>query len=84
MLLDVIVGPASGPVPPQLVLNYFIPYIGLGQLKLTATEISCFFAFFSGLSALSNLFYFKYLVDRLNKRKAISVAALAGVGLLLT
>jgi DHA1 family tetracycline resistance protein-like MFS transporter len=62
-------------------LNYFIPYIGLGQLKLDATQISYFFAFFGGLSALANFVYFKYLVDRLDKRKVIIVAAFIGVGL---
>jgi DHA1 family tetracycline resistance protein-like MFS transporter len=65
-------------------LNYFIPYIGLGQLKLDATQISYFFAFFGGLSALANFVYFKYLVDRLDKRKVIIVAAFIGVGLHLT
>jgi DHA1 family tetracycline resistance protein-like MFS transporter len=62
-------------------LNYFIPYIGLGQLKLDATQISYFFAFFGGLSALANFVYFKYLVDRLDKRKVIIIASWIGVGL---
>lgn len=65
-------------------LNYFIPYIGLGQLKLNATQISYFFAFFGGLSAVANFIYFKYLVDRLDKRKVIIVASWVGVGLHLT
>ncbi|RZK19371.1 MAG: hypothetical protein EOO56_14265 [Hymenobacter sp.] len=42
-------------------LNYFIPYVGLGQLKLDATQTSYFFAFFGGLCALSNFIYFKAL-----------------------
>jgi DHA1 family tetracycline resistance protein-like MFS transporter len=62
-------------------LNYFIPYIGLGQLKLDATQISYFFAFFGGLCALSNFLYFKYLVDRLNKRWVLIGAAWIGVAL---
>jgi DHA1 family tetracycline resistance protein-like MFS transporter len=62
-------------------LNYFIPYIGLGQLRLDATQISYFFAFFGGLCALSNFLYFKYLVDRLNKRWVLIGAAWIGVAL---
>jgi DHA1 family tetracycline resistance protein-like MFS transporter len=62
-------------------LNYFIPYVGLGQLKLDATQISYFFAFFGGLCAISNFLYFKYLVDRLDKRWVLIGAAWIGVGL---
>jgi DHA1 family tetracycline resistance protein-like MFS transporter len=62
-------------------LNYFIPYVGLGQLKLDATQISYFFAFFGGLCAISNFIYFKYLVDRLNKRWVLIGAAWMGVAL---
>jgi len=65
-------------------LNYFIPYVGLGKLKFDSTQISYFFAFFGGLSAISNFIYFKYLVDRLDKRKVIIVAACIGVALHLT
>jgi DHA1 family tetracycline resistance protein-like MFS transporter len=62
-------------------LNYFIPYVGLGKLKLDATQISYFFAFFGSLCAISNFLYFKYLVDRLNKRWVLIGAAWIGVGL---
>lgn len=65
-------------------LNYFIPYVGLGQLRLDATQISYFFAFFGGLCAVSNFVYFKYLVDRLNKRWVLIGAAWIGVALHLT
>jgi MFS transporter, DHA1 family, tetracycline resistance protein len=62
-------------------LNYFIPYIGLGQLKLNPTQISYFFVFFGGLSAVANYIYFKYLLHKLDKKKVLIVAAWVGVAL---
>lgn len=61
--------------------TYFITYLALGPLKLDAQHISFFFVYLGGLSALTNLLYFKYLVDRLNKRLVLLVATVLGVGL---
>lgn len=61
--------------------TYFITYLALGPLKFDAQQISFFFVYLGGMSALSNLLYFRYLVDRLNKRVVLLVATVLGVGL---
>lgn len=61
--------------------TYFITYLALGPLKLDAQQISFFFVYLGGLSALTNMLYFRYLVDRLNKRLVLLVSASLGVGL---
>ncbi|XWW48028.1 MFS transporter [Fibrella sp. USSR17] len=61
--------------------TYFITYLALSPLKFDAQKISFFFVCFGGLSAVSNLLYFKYLVDKLNKRVVLIVLAFIGVGM---
>lgn len=63
--------------------TYFITYLALSPLKFDAQKISFFFVYFGGLSALSNLLYFKYLVDKLNKRVVLIVVTFVGVGMQL-
>lgn len=65
-------------------LTYLITYLELGPLKLTAQQTSYFFAYFGGLSALTNFLFFKYFVDKINKRWLLMIAAAVGVALHIT
>jgi MFS transporter, DHA1 family, tetracycline resistance protein len=62
-------------------LTYFITYLELGPMKLSAQQTAYFFAYFGGLSALSNFLYFRFLVDRINRRTMLIISAFIGAGL---
>ncbi|MBO0937818.1 MFS transporter [Fibrella sp. HMF5335] len=64
-------------------LTYFITYLELGPLKLSAQQTAYFFAYFGGMSALTNFLYFKFLVDidKINRRTMLIIAAFVGAGL---
>lgn len=63
--------------------TYFITYLALSAFKFDAQKISFFFVYFGGLSALSNLLYFKYFVNKLNKRVVLICIAFVGVAMQL-
>ncbi|MBO0932825.1 MFS transporter [Fibrella aquatilis] len=62
-------------------LTYFITYLELGPMKLSPQQTAYFFAYFGGLSALTNFLYFRFLVDRINRRTMLIISAFVGAGL---
>ncbi len=61
--------------------TYFIAYVSTGPLRFNSTQISYFFVFFGGLSGLVNFVFFKYFVDKVNKKNVVIAMAAIGVGL---
>ena len=62
-------------------LTYFITYLELGPMKLSAQQTAYFFAYFGGLSALTNFLYFRFLVEKINRRTMLIITAFVGAGL---
>ena len=62
---------------------YFVPFVSLGPLHLDARGISYMFMYFGGLSIGLNYFFYAYLADRLNQRRAIVWLAVLGTPVLL-
>lgn len=63
--------------------TYFIAYLSAGPLRFNSTQISYFFVFFGGMSALTNFIFFKYFVDKVDKKKLVIAMAFIGAGLLV-
>ncbi|MEZ0485724.1 MFS transporter [Fibrella aquatica] len=63
--------------------TYFITYLALSPMQFDAQQISFFFVYFGGLSALSNLLYFKYFVNRVDKRTVLIITVFIGVAMQL-
>lgn len=61
--------------------TYFIAYVSTGPLRFNSTQISYFFVFFGGASALTNFVFFKYLLDKVDKKKIVIIMAIIGAGL---
>lgn len=62
---------------------YFVPFVSLGPLHLSARDISYLFMYFGGLSVGLNYVFYTYFADRLNQRRAIIWLAVLGVPVLL-
>ncbi len=63
--------------------QYFVAYVSLGPLQLSATDISYVFMYFGGLSIAINYGFYGFLADRIDQRRWMFWLALAGVPLLL-
>jgi MFS transporter, DHA1 family, tetracycline resistance protein len=64
--------------------NYFVAFVSLGALQMTARDISYFFMFFGALSIAINYGFYGFLADRINQRRWIFWLALAGIPILAT
>lgn len=65
----------------QSYYTYFIAYISTGPLRFNSTQISYFFVFLGSASALTNFIFFKYFVDKIDKKKLVIGMAAIGAGL---
>lgn len=61
--------------------TYFIAYTSTGPLRFNSTQISYFFVFFGATSSLTNFVFFKYFVDKVDKKKLVILMAAIGAGL---
>lgn len=61
--------------------TYFIAYTSTGPLRFNSKQISYFFVFFGATSALTNFVFFKYFVDKVDKKKLVILMAAIGTGL---
>ena len=62
--------------------HYFVAFISLGELQMTARDISYFFIFFGALSIVVNYGFYGFVADRINQRRWIFWLALAGIPIL--
>ena len=61
--------------------TFFVAFLTQGNLAMEPLDTAYFFLYFGGLSFLSNLIFFRYIVDRVNKRKTIIGILLLSIGL---
>ncbi len=61
--------------------TYFIAYTSTGPLRFNSTQISYFFVFFGATSSITNFVFFKYFVDKVDKKKLVILMAVIGAGL---
>ena len=62
---------------------YFVPYLSAGALRMSPRDISYFFIFFGALSIAFNYWFYTWLADRLDPRRAVAWLAGLGVPVLL-
>jgi MFS transporter, DHA1 family, tetracycline resistance protein len=62
--------------------NYFVAYVSLGELNMTATDISYFFMYFGALSVAISYGFFGFLADRIDQKRWIVWLAAIGVPVL--
>ena len=62
--------------------NYFVAFVSLGELQMSARDISYFFIFFGALSIAANYGFYGFVADRINQRRWIFWLALAGIPVL--
>ncbi|RYF67472.1 MAG: MFS transporter, partial [Cytophagaceae bacterium] len=62
--------------------NYFIAYLIVGDLGLTARQASYFFIYYGLITVVANLLFFQFIAKRLNQKKALVVVAIAGIGVM--
>jgi len=58
---------------------YFITYMSIGALQLSAKEISYFFIYFGALSIFGYYFFYTYVVNKINHQRFIVWMALFGI-----
>jgi len=59
--------------------QYFITYLSIGSLQMSAKDISYFFIYFGTLSIFSYYFFYTYVVNKINHQKFIVWMALIGI-----
>ncbi|GAB3643292.1 hypothetical protein [Spirosoma arcticum] len=59
----------------------YYAYVSTGPLRFNSTQISHFFVFFGATSALTNFVFFKYFLDKVDKKKIVISMAIIGAGL---
>ncbi|MDX2306173.1 MAG: MFS transporter [Microscillaceae bacterium] len=59
--------------------HYFITFIGLGELKMNAKEISQFFIYMGFINIVINYVFYTRFVDKINPMKFIPVVAVFGI-----
>jgi len=62
--------------------NYFIAYLIVGDLGLTARQASYFFIYYGLITIVANLLFFQFIAKRINQKKALVVVAIAGIGVM--
>jgi MFS transporter, DHA1 family, tetracycline resistance protein len=62
--------------------NYFVAYVSLGALKMTATDISYFFMYFGALSVVISYGFYGFLADKIDQKRWIFWLAAVGVPVL--
>ncbi|MEZ0543120.1 MFS transporter [Fibrella arboris] len=62
--------------------NYFIAYLIVGDLGLTARQASYFFIYYGLITIVTNLLFFQFIAKRLDQKKALVVVAIAGIGVM--
>jgi len=60
---------------------YYVNYLSLGALQMTPVAIAYNFMYFGAVNVLSTYLFFTFWAEKLNKRRAIFVLSLLGVGI---
>lgn len=60
---------------------FFVAFLTQSDLNMGPLDTAYFFAFFGLLSFLANVIFFNFIVDRINKRKALIVIASINIAL---
>ncbi len=58
---------------------FFIAFLTQSALKMKVLEASYFFIYFGVISCVTNFIFFRYIADRVDKRRVLIGCALAGV-----
>jgi DHA1 family tetracycline resistance protein-like MFS transporter len=59
---------------------FFIAFLTESQLSMSPRDTAYFFIYFGSLAMLSNGIFFRYIVNRVNKRRVFIIALLVGIG----
>ena len=59
--------------------TFFIAFLTKSNLAMEPLDTAYFFLYFGGLAFLSNILFFRYIVNHINKRKAIIAIVLIGI-----
>lgn len=62
---------------------FFVAFLTQSDLKMKPMQAGYFFMFYGALACVANVIFFRYVADRVDKRKALMVCALVGTALMV-